>query len=116
MLLKFVLVLAIPLAWAKDTTLWPGAKGEDVVCETVKKIENSGIFSDDKKILRRIAYVESKFGTDGSTNRRNYDGGIWRLDEIAFQDAIISDRHPNLDRIWPKIEKLLNKRRTDIKW
>lgn len=117
MLLKFVLVLSFILfTWAIDNTVVPETKGEDVVCEVIKKIDDSGIFAFDKKMLRRIAFVESKFGQDSGTYRKGYHGGIWQVDEIGFKDAIISGSHPNLDKLWPKIAELLNKPKEDIKW
>lgn len=117
MLFHFVLILPFLLrVWAVDETLIPETKGEDVVCEVIDKIEKSLIFPGDENMLRRIAYVESKFGTDRDTYRAGYHGGIWQIDEIGFVDAVTSGNHPNLDRLWPKIEKLLPKQKKDIKW
>ncbi|XP_031625312.1 uncharacterized protein LOC116341994 [Contarinia nasturtii] len=117
LLLNFALVLFFSLyAWAIDNTLVPEAKGEDVVCEVIKKIEKSSIFGGDEKMLRRIAYVESKFGTDQDTYRPGYNGGIWQIDRIGFDDAMITGSHPKLDQLWKEIEKLLAKEKKDIKW
>lgn len=117
MLLNFVLILSFVLCTcAIDNTLVPGTKGEDVVCEVIKKIENSLLFPGDEKLLRRIAYVESKFGEDRNTYRKGYHGGTWQIDRIGFEDAISSGSHPKLDQLWSKIEKLLSKQKKDIKW
>ncbi|KAL5503271.1 hypothetical protein EMCRGX_G010194 [Ephydatia muelleri] len=35
-------------------------------------------------LLRRVAYVESKDGTESFTYRSGYDGGIWQIDQTAF--------------------------------
>lgn len=117
MILNFVLILSFSLcAWATDYTLVPESKGEDVVCEVINKIENSRIFAGDQKMLRRIAYVESKFGNDPSTYRQGYDGGIWQIDRIGFNDAIKNGSHPKLDRLWTRIVELLPKQKEDITW
>ena len=117
MLLKFVSFLSfLSFAWAIDKTLVPETNGEDVVCEVIKKISDSNIFPDDKKMLRRIAFVESRFGEDSGTYRHDHHGGIWQIDKIGFDDAVISGSHPKLDKLWTKIATLLNKQKEDIKW
>jgi hypothetical protein len=44
-------------------------KGAVVVDDVISQIENSGILPSDKGFLRRVAWVESKFGTDPGTYR-----------------------------------------------
>lgn len=117
MLLKFVSFLPfLSFAWAIDKTLVPGTNGEDVVCDVIRKIADSNIFPDDKKMLRRIAFVESRFGVDSGTYRQGYHGGIWQIDKIGFDDAVISGSHPKLDLLWTEIATLLNKQKEEIKW
>lgn len=117
MLLNFVLILSFSLCtWAIDNTLVPETKGEDVVCEVISKIENSAIFAGDQKMLRRISYVESKFGWDNRTYREGSHGGIWQVDKIGFDDAIQNRSHAKLDKLWSKIADLLSKQKDDIKW
>ena len=58
----------------------PNASGAGVVAAVVQKIQASNIFPDDKKFLCRVAWVESKYGTDPNTYRRGYHGGIWQVD------------------------------------
>lgn len=117
MLLNFVLVLSFSLCtWAIDNTLVPETNGVDVVCAVIDKIEKSLIFPGDEKMLRRIAYVESKFGVDRGTYRKGYGGGIWQVDKIGFDDAVNTGSHPKLDQLWSKIEKILPKHKKDIKW
>lgn len=112
-----MLVLSFLLCtWAIDNTLVPETKGEDVVCEVIKKMDKSFIFPGDGKMLRRIAYAESRFGEHNKTYRKGYHGGIWQIDKIGFNDAVISGSHPKLDHLWSKIEKLLLKQKKDIKW
>ena len=63
-----------------DKTLESEARGEDVVNAVVEKLDRSGIFLNDQGIMKRIAFVESKFGQDKSTYRKGYHGGIWQVD------------------------------------
>ncbi|XP_013404288.1 uncharacterized protein LOC106169384 [Lingula anatina] len=71
--------------------------GSHVVESVVKQIHSSGLFPDDKKLLRRIAYVESKDGTDRNTYRPNYYGGIWQVDLLGFQATQDTGSHPGLN-------------------
>lgn len=116
MFLYFVLVLSFSLCTLGADPLLSEGKGEDVVCQTIALIKQSGIFADDANILRRIAYTESQFGTHPNTYRSGYHGGIWQVDRIGFDDAKDINSHPSLGKLWPKIEKLLNKQRNNIKW
>lgn len=45
---------------------------------------HSCIFSEDRLFLRRLAYVESRDGTDAKTYRAGYNGGIWQVNDIVF--------------------------------
>lgn len=116
MLLNFVLVLSFLLCILAVDPLSSEGKGEDVVCQTIAMIKQSGIFADDANILRRIAYTESQFGAHPNTYRTGYNGGIWQVDRIGFDDAKDTNSHPSLGKLWPKIEKLLNKQKNNIKW
>ena len=87
--------------------LTDGGKGSDVVYDVVRQIEGSFIFPPDKKFLRRIAWVESKFGDDPGTYRPGYNGGIWQVDDIAFQDTQATSAHPNLKQKYEKIREKL---------
>lgn len=116
MLVNFVLVISFSLCILAADPLASEGKGEDVVCQTIALIKQSGIFADDANILRRIAYTESQFGAHPNTYRAGYNGGIWQVDKIGFEDAKDINSHPGVGKLWPKIEKLLNKQRTNIKW
>lgn len=72
----------------QDLTRTPESSGTPVVLATVGLIRESGIFSDDRQLLRRIAWVESRDGTDSLTYRQGFHGGIWQVDLIAFQDTL----------------------------
>lgn len=66
--------------WAVDQTRQPGALGASVVESVVSLIRESCLFADDKRFLRRLAYVQSRDGTDPKTyGRSNYHGGIWQV-------------------------------------
>ena len=73
------------------------ANGVSVVDAAIRLIEKSAIFPSDKGLLRKIAWVESKFGTDPSTFRTGNAGvGIWQMDLIGLQDTQNTDSHPKL--------------------
>ena len=54
---------------------------------TVQRIILSDIFSDDFSLLRRIALVETADGTDSAAFAGGLAGGIWRLQESAFEQT-----------------------------
>ena len=64
-----------------------GATGTNVVLATISIIKETGVFSDDNNFLRRVAYAESKDGTDPSTFRKGYNGGIWQVDEAVLLET-----------------------------
>ena len=64
----------------EDVTV-PEGKGADMVELVTNWIKNSGVFPDDNKFLCRVAWVESKYGNDGDTYRKDYHGGIWQVSE-----------------------------------
>ena len=70
-----------------DQTIVAETFGEAVVEAVVSRIRQSAIFPDDHTFLRRIAYVESRDGNDQRTYRNGYNGGIWQVDEIRFQNT-----------------------------
>jgi len=64
---------------AVDQTIHPGAYGAGVVETVCARIETSCVFTEDKLMMRRLAYVESLDGTRPSTFRTGYFGGIWQV-------------------------------------
>ena len=109
--LCILLSACIALCKAVDDTVTPGASGSDVVRAVVGKIEDSNIFPSDNQLLRRIAYVESKDGTDSNTYRSGYHGGIWQVDEVGFRDTQDTSAHPALSGKFVKIHEIF-----DIDW
>lgn len=71
-------------AQQEDLTRVPEAAGTNVVLATISIIQQTSIFPDDNRLLRRIAHVESGDGLDGDTYREGYNGGIWQVDEEIF--------------------------------
>ncbi|PVD27457.1 hypothetical protein C0Q70_12617 [Pomacea canaliculata] len=71
-----------------DATRVAGSTGSDVVDAVVDLIRSNCIFSEDRLLLRRIAYIESRDGTDPKTYRTGYDGGIWQVDEDKFNATL----------------------------
>ena len=124
---KILIVFSLTLLYissslqAEDKTLEDKAKGHDVVCAVIKKITDSGIFPDDKGILRRIAWVESKFGNDKGTFRDNYYGGIWQIDagkDGAFTEITKNAKsHTQLNtNIIPKVNAKFGINITNMKY
>ena len=60
---------------AVDTT------GSAVVLETIGNILQSGVFGSDNEMLRRIAYAETRDGTQADAAN---NGGIWAVSESRF--------------------------------
>ena len=104
-LLCVLLCACIVSCKAEDDTIRPGANGSDVVHAVVERIEDSNIFPSDNQFLGRIAYVESKDGTDGATYRDGYHGGIWQVDEVGFRATQDTTSHPGLTAKFDKIQE-----------
>ena len=84
-----VLLRSGPQSVAQDLTRVPNAKGRGVVDAVVDLIQESGIFPDDKRLLRRIAYVETKDGT-GINYRQNR--GIWGVTRDMMLETKVDER------------------------
>ena len=93
-LILFLHAFQVSTQQGVDRTLQREATGPDVVRAVSNKIQ--AVFGDDKQFLRRIAFVESKDGTDRNTFRPGYHGGIWQVDEIAFISTKDTASHPGL--------------------
>ena len=70
-----------------DLTVVPGAIGADVVTATISRIEDEAIFSTDRRLLRRIAFVETRDGENLSMG-----GGIWNVRQSDFARTMLSDQ------------------------
>ena len=49
--------------------------------------------------------IESRFGEDRNTYRKNYRGGVWQVDKIGFEDTQKVKSHRKLEEKLDKIEK-----------
>ena len=74
MIVLLVLVLLGGVQGSVDLTLTERATGKAVVDAVVDIITQSCVFDNDRLMLRRIAYAETRDGTDSSTG-----GGIWQV-------------------------------------
>ena len=101
---------------ARDETLTAGASGSAVVHAVVRRIEDSNIFPSDNRLLRRIAYVESKDGTDSGTYRSGYHGGIWQVDEVGFRDTQDTTYHRGLAKKLDKIQETFAINWREVQW
>ena len=75
-----VLLAAVSFATGNDVLSQVNANGSAVVLEAVGALQRSGVFGDDNEILRRIAFIETRDGTQPS----NAGGGIWAVNESRF--------------------------------
>ena len=70
-------------AQGNDDTRKINTFGKEVVEAAVIQITISDIFPTDHGLLRRIACVESKYGTHPDTySDSSYHGGIWKVSSI----------------------------------
>ncbi|KAI1286270.1 hypothetical protein HDE_11138 [Halotydeus destructor] len=98
------LVGLISPIWAvTDLTLVAGSSGRDVVEATLAKIQRANIFSDDKRYLRRLAFVETQDGDSPSTYS-GHNGGIWCIDE----DRLLTTRDTSRSTMMGYHEKILS--------
>ena len=97
-----------------DKTIEEGATGIDVVFATIFRIQDSAVFSDDNRFLRRVAFAESRDGTDPETFREGYNGGIWQVDERILRITQNVTLHPILSSPGGIFETLLG--RLNVDW
>jgi len=66
-----------------DRTRQSGSAGSKVIDAVTSFIDASCVFPNDKRFMRRLAYVESGDGSDEKTFRADYDGGIWQVNSTV---------------------------------
>ncbi|XP_046580929.1 uncharacterized protein LOC124288453 [Haliotis rubra] len=87
-LLTSVLILVVLAAVeGKDLTLTEDASGQEVVEAVIDRIRAQCIFTDDRFLLRRLAFVESQDGEAAETYSDGYHGGIWKVDYDMFANT-----------------------------
>ena len=101
---------------AVDRALIPEASGADVVRSVIERIQRSNIFPPDNQLLRRIAYVESKDGTDPGTYRHGYYGGIWQVDLTGFRATQDTRAHPRLRGRFDRIQEKFGIDWRQVQW
>ena len=87
----------------QDLTLGLEAVGTDVVLASIGRIDQSEVFPSDNRLLRRIAYAETRDGLDINTFRAGYNGGIWQVDETIFNQTQDTAANPSLLQIYPQL-------------
>ena len=92
---------------AVDRTIVPGEAGTDVVVATIDLLRELDIFPEDNRLLRRIAYAETRDGVDFETYRPGYDGGIWQVDEMIFLQTQNTTRYPELVPLFESIRQVI---------
>ena len=105
MVVRIVLIL-IPLLQVAvqqsvDQTLEREAFGAEVVRGVINKLQP--VFGDDHQFLRRVAFAESKDGSDSDTYRPDYYGGIWQVDEEKFIETQNITSYPELNATYQLI-------------
>jgi len=83
-----LLVLVNLASGSTDLTIVAGTIGEAVVDSTINKIKDSCVFQNDYLFLKRLAYVNSKYGASADTYRSGYDGGIWQVDSSQYDETL----------------------------
>ena len=80
--------------------------------EVTRRIQESSIFPDDKGLLHRIAWVESRFGRDSNVFHRDngIPVGIWRMNKTALEDTKNVDEHPHLEKKHADIRTVFGRR------
>ncbi|XP_076821881.1 uncharacterized protein LOC143468501 isoform X2 [Clavelina lepadiformis] len=95
--------LARPSQQQTDLALVSGSSGMGVTLRCVDLITSSEIFPDDSKLLRRIAYVETR---DGRNITAGGEGGIWKVSSNTLGNLM--DGTYNASTYYPMILSQFN--------
>ncbi|KAK3599230.1 hypothetical protein CHS0354_012838 [Potamilus streckersoni] len=112
-LIIFVSIILYSSCVTHDETRMPGANGAEVVEAVGGIIQKYCIFPDKNLYLRRLAYLLTRDGTDPTTYRSGYNGGIWQVDEGDFETTKSSQ---SLSILRTQIEQLLGIKWSNISW
>ena len=119
-MLKVCTTLLLILAAAKcqgvDLTTQEGTRGSAVVSACIGRLRDSGIFSSDNEMLRRIAFVETDDGNDPNTYRNNYNGGIWAVDEDLFRETQNTTQNSSLVNLYQSIQNEFSIQWSSVQW
>jgi len=94
-LIIFMAILTHLTSGSVDLTRIAGTIGEDVVDATINQIKDSCVFQNDYLFLKRLAFVKSYYGTEADTYRSGYDGGIWQVDLLQYEETLLATSHIN---------------------
>lgn len=119
-ILVLQLVLLVP-CWSRSLSeqsiiLQDRANGSAAVLLSVGRVQQSGIFGSDNNILRRIAYAETRDGTLPGTFRDGYNGGIWAVNEITFENTKDVNAFSRLPAKLQQIEEHFSINWLDVEW
>ena len=110
------LLLRLASSQGQDLTTQVGAYGSSVVTATLSRIQQSGIFPSDNQLLRRIAYVETRDGTDPETYRDGYDGGIWAVDLDLLEATQNTTQYQGLIDLHQNINSSFSIQWSSVQW
>ena len=96
---------------AVDRTIVPEEAGSDVVVATIELLKQLNVFPSTNRLLRRIAYAETRDGVDVGTYREGYDGGIWQVDEHVLLQTQNTSAFTELQPLLTKIQQI-----TGLNW
>ena len=115
-LIAFSVLVNLVQSQGQDLTIQTGTNGSAVVSACISRLQQSGIFTSDKEMLRRIAYVETNNGNDDDTYRSNYHGGIWAVDEDLFGETQDTASYSTLTSLHQSIESTFSIDWSTVVW
>jgi len=103
-----LVVLLANAVQAVDMTVVEGTGGTNVVIATIAKIEAAQVFDSDRRLLRRIAYVETRDGESPPAGEGDDYGGMWHVSRSDFertqQDERLADTRKEIEQTFQEIE------------
>ena len=112
----FSVLLGIVQCQGQDLTTQPGTNGSAVVSACISRVQQSGIFTSDNEMLRRIAYVETDYGNNENTYRSDYDGGIWAVNEDIFNETKNTASYSILTSLHQSIQSNFSIQWSSVEW
>ncbi|CAH1778080.1 unnamed protein product, partial [Owenia fusiformis] len=106
-----LIFLCVIISIQADNHQKKGRTVVDKALEKLSKYDDKG-----KKFLKNIAKVESKYGMDENTYRKDYHGGIWQVDEVGFEDTKDTKSHPKLTERYKKIKEIYGIDWEKVEW
>lgn len=85
---QFSLVFSLQL---EESVLENGRSGADVVLLSIAYVHQAAIFQDDNSLLRRIAFVETRDGSNLDAFNQGNNGGIWAIDKYTLLNTQVNE-------------------------